>query len=676
MTIGGAVHSDGGSATDFDAGNAANGGAGGGQGGTGHQPGCAGNTNGAPGSGPGGGGGATDTNCDGAADGGAGGGGFGGLGARGGSSRGDTGAAGGATYGSPTLSPLQGGSGGGGGGEFSSGTSWAQGGGGGGGIELNAMTLTLAGGSTVTVHGGHGAVSNLGGSGGGSGGGILIAGQYVDANGTVNANGGDGGSGGCCGDGGGGGGGRIFVVASSLSYTGTFTANGGVTGAFDRGPAGNSPDATGAPGTVNFVVEDLTVTGGAAITGLTEGVQSTQTVGAIHDPDHGVLPPDWTVTINWGDGTSDTCTPAGPTACGVSGGPLPGSLGTIQLVNCNVAGCQVQGTHIYKEESEAGSPYTITISATDADQFTQPPSATSTAQVSDNSLSPNGGNILKNGSGGTCNQFSPCFGPVAFFIDNNSFCNAEGEAINPTTGAPHYLITVNYGDGSGNQAPTAVSQPFNCHFTVYGSHVYFAPGVYTVAVTVIDEGCNDNPAAIPVCHIVITSTVTVVTPTPVPNCPATPSICHNLPYVSAASLSGDTHHYVAFVARWRSYTPIGYRGDLDYRDFDTGFFINGYGATGSSVAPGINAARSSYCSSYAPFQPYCSLTVQQLTCSGGTATVSGTYTVYTGVNAGTYTFTATVTLNSPSTFQLTAQKPGGGTYTGPAIPVNANIQCA
>jgi hypothetical protein len=150
----------------------------------------------------------------------------------------------------------------------------------------------------------------------------------------------------------------------------------------------------------------------------------------------------------------------------------------------------------------------------------------------------------------------------------------------------------------------------------------------------------------------------------------------NVPYV-AANTQTNSSYYVAFVARYRSYTPVGYRGDLDYRDY-TGatFFINAYGATGSSVAPGINAARSSYCSSYAPYRPYCSLTVQQLTCSGGTATVSGTYTVYTGVNAGTYTFTATVTLNSPSTFQLTAQKPGGGTYTGPAIPVNANIQCA
>jgi hypothetical protein len=148
-----------------------------------------------------------------------------------------------------------------------------------------------------------------------------------------------------------------------------------------------------------------------------------------------------------------------------------------------------------------------------------------------------------------------------------------------------------------------------------------------------------------------------------------------VPYAAANNQANpNPNYYVSAVFRWNNQFKQ-LRGDLDYRDYGTPFFINAYGATGSSVAPGIGAPKSSYCSSYAPSRPYCALTVQALQCSGGVATAGGTYQVFTGAFAGTYSFTATITLNSPSTIQLTAQKPGGGVYVGPAVPVQANIQC-
>jgi hypothetical protein len=168
----------------------------------------------------------------------------------------------------------------------------------------------------------------------------------------------------------------------------------------------------------------------------------------------------------------------------------------------------------------------------------------------------------------------------------------------------------------------------------------------------------------------------IASTTPVPNCPATPLICHNLPYVSANSLSTDTHHYISFVARWRSYTPSGYRGDLDYRDFDTGFFINGYGAQGFSTSPGINAPRSTYCSSYAANRPYCQLTIDSILCpgSGYGAQVYGHYTV----NSTDYYWLINVNAGSAGTgtFMITSQTVAGAIYVGPTISVNTTIQCS
>jgi hypothetical protein len=204
-----------------------------------------------------------------------------------------------------------------------------------------------------------------------------------------------------------------------------------------------------------------------------------------------------------------------------------------------------------------------------------------------------------------------------------------------------------------------------------------AGGATADSVTVSGHGyiqiCGFAPGTVSVCGTVDNATkcytVTFITPVSTPT-------GTNVPYVSANSLSPNTNYYVSFVARYRSYAPISYRGDLDYRDFLTPFFINAYGSTGFSTSPGINAPRSSYCSSYAPYRPYCQLTIDAMVCPGVGygAQVYGHYTV----NSTNYYWVANVNTgsNGTGTFQITSQTVAGPAYTGPTIAVNSTIQCS
>jgi hypothetical protein len=421
---------------------------------------------------------------------------------------------------------------------------------------------------------------------------------------------------------------------------------------------------------------DFTLTGGQVATGLTEGVSWTGKIGSMTDPDYVSGADDFTFTVQWGDTTSSSCTGA---ACF-------DSTQNVYLTNCTgpvvplikakpkikpldganqAASCDIYGTHTWKEESEAGVPYTITISGNDSDQSSQPSNVTSTAQVNDNSLANTGGNSLTNSSGGTCNQFSACAGIVATFTDNNSFCNAEGEAISPTTGAPHYVITVNYGDGSGNQSPTAVTQRgTTCVFDVYGSHVYTAPGPYTITVHIVDEGCSDGGTN---CDITITSSVTVSTPSG--------GTGTNVPYVSAKSLNGDTGHYLAFVARWATqYASL--RGDLNYQDYAGGCAI-AIDALGMCAHPGANGG---YCSSYAASSTnpaYCHVHIDSIVCPSppAGASVYG-YWTEAGTPANKHFFRIDVNAGTPSgSFTINTTKIGGAAYTATLV-AQTTVQCS
>ncbi len=261
--------------------------------------------------------------------------------------------------------------------------------------------------------------------------------------------------------------------------------------------------------------QDLTLTGGQTFN-ATEGTQTTGIVATVSDPDRtNTSPVDFAATIDWGDGTTTSCTvPAGTNPCTYSGGALTGSPSTIQFVNCTQLSCGVQGTHTYADECPATSSfatastgcattatgYTITVSVTDADQIpttSNPPSVTSNAVVADAAITTAGP-----ASAQTCTAYSTCNVTLGSFTDANTGCNSEnaGESItqNGGTGA-HYLVTVNNSTTGVTFTEVGTSCVFN---------VMYAAGTFTTAGTPSYSFCvTDEGGTGPVCSTATTITV-------------------------------------------------------------------------------------------------------------------------------------------------------------------------
>ena len=388
------------------------------------------------------------------------------------------------------------------------------------------------------------------------------------------------------------------------------------------------------------VVNDLTVTPPVnPVPTFTEGQSQTVIVARFSDPDGNTPGPDYTATINWGDGTTDSClvTASGNTPACTYGGA--GSPGTIQFINCNPSFCDVQGTHTYKEESESGTPYTITTTITDVDQTAQPAPVTTTASVNDAALNGTGGNNgATNGSysypgASGCAIFNPCSKVIATFTDTNTFCNTEPatgivllrprgpasfETIGPD-GSPHYLITVNYGSGAspatGNV--TVTQRGTSCVFDISGSTTYQTPGTKTVTVTITDEGCSDGGTG---CSITITSSIDVTVPAPsITLGPITVS--------SNCGVFGSPGHcpravgVVGDPGIWESTTlnaqagSTNYQGNLNLKDFASGKLLFCTGIRSGTLTPS-----------------HCLLHVLSIVCNSTTsATVYGTYNIGTGL---------------------------------------------
>lgn len=189
---------------------------------------------GSPGQGPGAGGGGNGWS-----------GGGGGGHAMVGDTAGSAGGNGGIAYGTPQLSPLQGGSGGGGG----------------------------SGGN------------NCGSGGGGAGGGILVISTcdslIVSSVGLVSVDGGDGGSDGTgnCGGGGGGAGGSLWLSANHIEMAGTLSSVGGIGGTSSAGASFNSTGGTGSDGRIRMDYASISNTGSvtpvAGFTGTTLAISVT-----------------------------------------------------------------------------------------------------------------------------------------------------------------------------------------------------------------------------------------------------------------------------------------------------------------------------------------------------------------------------------------------------------------
>jgi hypothetical protein len=233
------------------------------------------------------------------------------------------------------------------------------------------------------------------------------------------------------------------------SSAGTVTGSNGsftVTGSHsynDEGPetavitvARVSPGtATGSANNAVTVAEGDALTGNPRTVTLAQNVAFTGTVATFTDTLLTNVSNDFTATINWGDGTSDT-------------GTVSGSNGSFT----------VSGTHTYSTQAT----FTIAVTLTDDTPGTAAATANSTAIVGTSSLIGTGTTI-------TATEGTAFSGTVGTFSDSNT-----------ADVASQFSATITWGDGTSD--PGTVSGG-NGSFTVTGTHTYNDEASVTVGVT-------------------------------------------------------------------------------------------------------------------------------------------------------------------------------------------------
>jgi hypothetical protein len=227
-----------------------------------------------------------------------------------------------------------------------------------------------------------------------------------------------------------------FTVSGTHTYAdeGVFTATATL---IDDAP-GTASASSSAPVTVT---EADTLTGSGLTVAPTEGKSFSGAVATFTDNGYpGNTPADFTATIDWGDGVTDTGTVSG------TGGHFT-----------------VSGSHTYADEDS----FPITVTLTDDDPGTASATATSTANVGDNDPLLGAGQPVAATEG---QQFN---GTVANFLDLNQ-ANTSGD----------FSATIDWGDGVTDTGTVSGS---NGLFTVSGSHTFAEEGVFTITVTLTDD---------------------------------------------------------------------------------------------------------------------------------------------------------------------------------------------
>jgi PKD repeat protein len=203
------------------------------------------------------------------------------------------------------------------------------------------------------------------------------------------------------------------------------------------------------------IVGDAALTAGAlTLVGGTEGSAPTSATFSFMDANLGSTAADFTATFSWGDGSS-------------SSGTVTGTAGSYA----------VSGSHTYQEEGS----YTVTVTVVDDGGSTT--SGSNPAAVGDAAIA-----AVCAASAVSGQTFS---GPVATVTDGN-----------PNGTASDFTATIMWGDGTSSAG--TVSGPTGGPFTVSGTHVYTAPGPYTITTTVVDDGGSTASASCAVLVFAVT----------------------------------------------------------------------------------------------------------------------------------------------------------------------------
>jgi hypothetical protein len=184
----------------------------------------------------------------------------------------------------------------------------------------------------------------------------------------------------------------------------------------------------------------------SAVEGIDTG---TLNLATFSTPDTNALEGDFTATVNWGDGSSDT-------------GSISGGSGTFT----------VQDDHTYAEKGS--DPISITL--TDANGNTTTLGTAATVADAPITFDATGFD-----SGVLINQSATV--DLAGFIDGN-----------PSTSSSDFTVTINWGDGSG--LDTGQVTGLGDEFVITGTHAYSSDGTKNVTVTLTDvDGASATTSA-------------------------------------------------------------------------------------------------------------------------------------------------------------------------------------
>jgi hypothetical protein len=185
------------------------------------------------------------------------------------------------------------------------------------------------------------------------------------------------------------------------------------------------------------------LTAPSAIEGVSAGIitVATFTDASIRPDIH-----DFTATVTWGDGHSDTLTAA-------NGGIVQNANGSFSVLD----------GHTYAEE---GAGLTFSVAVRDAGGSSA--SSTATISVADAALKGTGKTL-------TTTAGTPFNGVVASFTDRD-----------PNGTVTDYKATINWGDGTSSAGTTSANSQGG--FDVSGNHTYTVAKPYNVTVTITDSG--------------------------------------------------------------------------------------------------------------------------------------------------------------------------------------------